>query len=160
MNIPIEIERFLSSGLSASRQIDIGFEIFEFPDLGGVMKFQEGYRINGVTKERETSWPENWVVFGCSNSDPLIYNTDDGTVMFGRHGAGTWKPVTLFSSIAEMSACLVALSDVVLDADDHLYDADFNIKPRYVDAMKRAVSELMGDEQGNVIIESFEITSY
>ncbi len=160
MNIPKELENFLENNLSDLRQIDIGFEIFEFPENVKLIEFQEGYRINGVTKEREKLWHENWLVIGSSNADPLIYNADNGNVMFDRHGSGNWNPVTLFSNIDEMYKCLLALSKIVSEADEDLYDDDFNIQPKNIETMKGTILDVMGEKQGAKIIESFEITSY
>jgi len=160
MEIPKELERFLRQKIPSSGQIDFGFEIFEFPNIENLIEYQKGYRWHGITNEREKGWKENWIVFGSSNADPLIYNTDNKEVLFDRHGAGSWNPVFLFSNLEEMFNCFIKLSDIVKKAGNSLRDKDFNIRSKYVQIIKKTILNDVGLEQGNKIIEIFEIKEY
>ncbi|SFM22271.1 hypothetical protein [Marinobacter zhejiangensis] len=160
MDIPRELQAFLSQNIPPSRQIDIGFELFEFPDAEQLTRFQEGYRWHGLTGERSENWKEHWIVFGASNADPLIYSAENHQVLFDRHGAGGWNPVLLFASLGDMLRCFGELSDIVADAGDQLYDDDFTIQPEYVQAMKSTIVRQVGPEHGNKVIECLEIREY
>jgi len=160
MEIPKEIENFLSQMIPSSGQIDIGFELFEFPSVEKLIEYQIGYRCHAITNEREKDWKENWVVFGASNADPLIYNTNNKEVLFDRHGAGRWSPVTLFTNLNEMYNCFIKISKIIEKAGKNFHDNDFNIRSRYVQIIKNTILNAVGLEQGNRIIEYLEIREY
>ena len=157
MYIPVELKDFLNEKIPLSGQIDIGFELFEFPNAEKLFEFQEGYRWHGLTKERLMGWNEKWIVFGASNADPLIFNASNGEVLFDRHGAGRWNPVTLFHNLDAMNKCFSKISKIVKDADESLHDEDFNIRSEYVQDIKNAIIDSVGSEQGGKIIETLEI---
>lgn len=160
MDIPIELKDFLNEQIPLSGPIDIGFELFEFPSAEKLVGFQEGYRWHGSTKERLMDWHENWIVFGASHADPLIFNTRTGEVLFDRHGAGCWNPVVLFPNLDAMNKCFIKISKIVEDADEDLHDEEFNIRSEYVQDIKNAIINSVGSEQGEKIIEAFEIIEY
>ncbi len=160
METPKELESFLSQKTPSSGQINIGFELFEFPSVEKLSEYQKGYRWHGLTNERVEGWKENWIVFGASNADPLIYNTDNKEVLFDRHGAGSWNPVMLFSNLDEMYKCLFKISKIVGEADEQLHDEDFNIRTKYVQEIKIAILNVVGSAQGKRIIEFLDIREY
>ena len=160
MDIPSELATFLNQEIPFSRQIDIGFELFEFPSVDQLVDFQIGYRWHGLTQERAVDWNGAWIVFGSSNADPLIFDSVNGEVLFARHGAGSWSPVVLFSDLDEMTKCFHRISDVVQAADQNLHDNDLNIRPEYVHDIKQAVIDSVGQEQAERIIEALEIKEF
>jgi hypothetical protein len=160
MEIPKELKNFLSQKILVSGQIDIGFELFEFPDVENLIEIQKGYRWHGITNEREKTWEGNWIVIGTSNADPLIYNTNNNIILFDRHGAGSWNPVFLFSNLEEMLNCFIKISDIVKKAGNSLRDNDFNIRSKYVQTIKNIILKVIGLEQGEKIIEILEIREF
>ncbi|MCP4322410.1 MAG: hypothetical protein GY787_11300, partial [Alteromonadales bacterium] len=155
ISIPEKITRFFNIKLKS--EFDLGFEKFEFPKVDNLNDFQIGYCVHGLTGNACEGWSNNWVVIARSNYDPLIYNSDNGSIMFARHGAGGWEPVPLFSDLEEMLRCFHAISQVVIEADEDLYDDVFNIKLEYVESIKEASQNCLGKEKSDLLIEVFEI---
>jgi hypothetical protein len=128
ISIPEKVISFFNIQLESACEFDLGFERFEFPNVCNINEFQIGYSIHGQTGKAFDGWSPNWIVVARSNYDPLIYNVDNGNVMFARHGAGGWEPITLFSDLEEMLRCFRTLSKIVIEAGEDLYDDDLNIK--------------------------------
>ncbi|MFK8012692.1 MAG: hypothetical protein AB8B80_11660 [Marinicellaceae bacterium] len=160
MEIPKELENFSNQKIPSSSQIDLGFELFEFTSFKNIIEYQKGYRWHGLTNEREKDWKENWIVFGDSNADPLIYNSKSNKILFARHGSGSWSPVLLFSNLDEMLNCFMKISNIVKKAGDNFRDKDFNIRSKYVQIIKNTILNVVGFKQGNKIIEILEIREY
>lgn len=158
--IPQALKPWLSSGIPESRQLDIGFALFEFPRFEDLIDFQMGYRWHGITQMREPAWDDNWLVLASSHGDPLIYHLKNGSILFARHGAGHWAPRLLFADLAQMSLCFNALATLITHAGDALFDDDYNIQPNYVELIKTEIVHHVGLEQGNQIIEQLEIRAY
>ena len=160
LSIPSEVKSFFSINLTGKCQFDLGFERFEFPEINNLNDFQTGYRTHGLTEKLIDAWSSNWIVIASSNADPLIYNSDTGSVMFARHGSGTWEPITLFCNLEEMHRCFSLVADIVTQADEELYDDDFNIKELYVSSIKESIKNFLGEEKGDLLIDTFEIKVY
>lgn len=158
--IPLALKPWLSSDIPESRQLDIGFALFEFPRFEDLIDFQMGYRWHGITQAREPTWDDNWLVLASSYGDPLIYHLKDEHILFARHGACGWKPNLLFTDLAQMSRCFNALAALISDAGDALFDDDDNIQPNYVELIKTEIVHHVGLEQGKQIIEQLEISAY
>ncbi|MDV5389663.1 hypothetical protein [Shewanella xiamenensis] len=47
--IPSALKPFFSTEIPDSRQLDIGFALFEFPRFEDLIDFQMGYRWHGIT---------------------------------------------------------------------------------------------------------------
>jgi len=130
--MPPALKPWFSSDIPESRQLDIGFALFEFPRFEDLIDFQMGYRWHGITQARELA----------------------------RHGACGWKPNLLFTDLAQMSRCFNALAALISDAGDALFDDDDNIQPNYVELIKAKIVNHVGLEQGNQIVEQLEIMAY
>tara|TARA_Y100000296_G_scaffold79328_1_gene103093 strand:+ start:1664 stop:2152 length:489 start_codon:yes stop_codon:yes gene_type:complete len=160
MNVPEEIKNFLCEEITEPRQFDIGFENFEFPKAEQIIDYQMGYRWEGGSGKRLAGWPDNWVVIGHSNADPLIYDTLSGSVNFARHGAGSWIANRLFSDLQMMLECIQELSKIITAAGDNLFDEDFNILSKHVNSMQSLLVDTYGVDVGSKIIEAFEIKDW
>lgn len=160
MEIPLALNKFLTENYSLSPEIDIGFELFKFSSPERLIEFQIGYRWHGLTKERLNQWNQDWIVFGNSNADPLIYNTSSGEVLFDRHGSGKWNPRLLFSNLEEMRQCLLSMSEIVTSAGENLLDDQLSIRSEYVQAIKNIIFDVIGQEKGNLVIHALEIREY
>lgn len=158
--IPPALKPFLSTAIPDSRQLDIGFALFEFPRCEDLIDFQMGYRWHGITRAREPAWDNNWLVLVSSHGDPLIYHLKDGHILFARHGAGRWEPSLLFTDLAQMSRCFNELAALITQAGDALFDDNFDIQPTYVELIKTMIVKHVGLEQGKQIIETLEIMAY
>ncbi|MFB2758727.1 hypothetical protein ACE012_04395 [Shewanella xiamenensis] len=158
--IPATLKPFFSTEIPDSRQLDIGFALFEFPRFEDLIDFQMGYRWHGITQAREPAWDDNWLVLASSYGDPLIYHLKDEHILFARHGACGWKPNLLFTDLAQMSGCFNALATLITHAGEALFDVDYNIQPNYVELIKTEIVHHVGLEQGKQIIEQLEISAY
>ena len=76
------------------------------PRLSKLWKYQDGYRFVGRKREREPSWPDDWLVVADLGADPFILSRSTGIVMLDEHGAGAWEPVEIFPDILTMALCL------------------------------------------------------
>ncbi|MBW3529625.1 MULTISPECIES: hypothetical protein [unclassified Shewanella] len=158
--LPEELCHFLSTAIPDSRQLDIGFALFEFPRVEELIDFQLGYRWHGITRAQESAWDNNWLVLASSHGDPLIYHLKDGHILFARHGAGRWEPCLLFTDLAKMSRCFNEIAALITETDKALFDDNVNIQPTYVELIKAMIVNHVGLEQGNQIIEQLEIMAY
>lgn len=58
-----------------------------------LIKNQEGYSINSLTKQVITDWPQNMVVIGDAGADPFCIDVNagnDAPVYTSTHGTGKW----------------------------------------------------------------------
>jgi hypothetical protein len=98
---------------------------------------QDGYRTG--------DWQNSWLVIGDSSSDPVIADTaGEGTpIALAVHGIGEWRPRWIAPSL---SSFLNALSDWIavlygtFDGEMLDEDADFDIKPGFIDAVGSALA--------------------
>ncbi len=58
-----------------------------------LIKNQEGYSFNPISKEIIKDWPTNFVVIADSGADPYCIDINDphGPVYYSMHGTGTWE---------------------------------------------------------------------
>lgn len=83
--------------------------IFSFAELP---EAQVGYCWVGVDRTPSHSWPATWIVVASVFGDPFFVDTSRGgcPLLLARHGAGSWSPGAVASSMESFIVAAVARS--------------------------------------------------
>ena len=125
--------------------------IFSFGELPAA---QDGYRWIGPGRTPSPSWPGNWVVVASVFDDPFFIDTsiDACPVFFARHGAGTWDPTEIASSMQSFIQGLACFESVLLDGFDlDVWDGD-GLRPDFVGEVKRRLADMLTAEQASAFV--------
>ena len=85
-----------------------------------IQEAQIGYSVdpdgNSLVTNEEGSWKENWLVIGYEDlcGDPIFVDTQtDGWLVYtAMHGAGSWNPILISSSIESFAKALEMISEL------------------------------------------------
>jgi hypothetical protein len=116
----------------------------ELPSLARLWDYQAGYRWNGITGNAVIGWDDNWIVVGSEGGDPYIFDVESGTVLFARHGEGTWRPRKCYPNLPLMVSCLSTLSAIRRAAGKDFVDEDCFVQPKYREAAIAAITKIAG----------------
>jgi hypothetical protein len=122
--------------------------IFSFGELPAA---QAGYRWVGPERTPSPSWPPTWVVVASVFGDPFFIDTsrDGCPVLFARHGAGSWSPTEIASSMELFIVSLVQFESVLLDGFDLDVWNDDGLLPEFVGEVERKLADVLTAEQAS-----------
>ncbi|WP_299442684.1 SMI1/KNR4 family protein [uncultured Aquimarina sp.] len=118
MNLPEDVKDFINKKVELENYCLPHF----YPELNSFEDFQIGYKINGISGEKETGdgdgdFKENWFVI-CAGyaSDPFFIDITEADkkfpVYFSWRGAGKWIAIKVAENINEFSEKLLFLKDL------------------------------------------------
>jgi hypothetical protein len=120
-----------------------------------LVEAQAGYAWHGVTREPSPVWSADWVVVASCSGDPFFVQTtrEPCPVLFARHGAGTWSPIQIASSMESFVAALVEFERVLLaDFASEVFNDD-GLIPAFVEEVERRVGSVLTPEQTARFVE-------
>jgi hypothetical protein len=120
--------------------------VFAYDEL---VSAQAGYRWIGDGPTRSPEWPEAWVVVAAASGDPFLVDvTKEGCpVSFARHGAGSWTPIEVASSMVTFLEALARFEEILLgDFDLDVFDDD-GLLPQFVQAVERELGGVLSSDQ-------------
>jgi hypothetical protein len=124
------------------------------PALSKLRAHQTGYRTHGITYERIDDWDDDWLVIADQGGDPFIFSRSGGGFLHAVHGEGVWEPIRMWDSLVEMATTLAIIGEIVNTSGQELTDADSLIFPRYRQAARQRIGEVLNSEGGaDVLLE-------
>jgi hypothetical protein len=118
---------------------------FWLPPLGRLWALQAGYRWDGRTGNRLAAWRDEWLVVAEQGGDPFVLDRTDGAILHGHHGRGAWSLPPIFADVFAMALVLGTIGLVHGEAGADLCDAEFELRPRWRDALRARLVPLLGD---------------
>jgi hypothetical protein len=115
-----------------------------FPSLAGLWKFQAGYRWNGLNKEPNDDWNDEWLVVADEGGDPFIFDRTSGAILHAYHGEGEWDAREMFPDLNTMAACLAQVGAIVREFRDDYKEEDCSIRPKFRLLALERLQELVG----------------
>ncbi|MDH7444806.1 SMI1/KNR4 family protein [Aquimarina sp. 2201CG14-23] len=124
MKLPKEIQEFISKGVELENYCLPHF----YPELDSFEDFQIGYKVNGVSGEKETGTKEGdfkeawYVICSAYANDPFFIDITEMNknfpVYFAWHGAGKWTAIKVAENISDFSNKIKLLKDLETSNDD------------------------------------------
>lgn len=122
--------------------------VFAFSELPAA---QAGYRWVGADRAPAPSWERNWVVVASVFGDPFLIDTstESCSVLFARHGAGSWSPTEVASSMEAFLEALAVFEEVLLRRFDLDVWGDDGLLPKFVQDVERELLGILGTDQAS-----------
>jgi hypothetical protein len=146
---------YADSGPAEGNSIPWVVERLSVFSITELVEAQAGYRWEGITREPSPVWWADWVVVASASGDPFFLDTtrEPCPVLFARHGAGTWSPIEIASSMESFVAALVEFEQVLLsDFGREVFD-DNGLLPAFVLEVDRRVGSVLTADQTARFIE-------
>jgi hypothetical protein len=140
---------YAESGPAERSSIPWVVEDMSFFSVRELVSAQEGYRWIGAEREPSPLWSADWVVVASVYGDPFFVHTtrESCPVLFARHGAGTWSPTEIASSMESFVAALVEFEQVLLgDFRLEVWNDD-GLIPAFVQDVEQRVGTVLTTDQ-------------
>lgn len=127
------------------------FSFSELPDA------QVGYSV-ATDHAPSAAWSHTWVVVGTALGDPFFIDVsrENCPVLFARHGAGSWSPTEVASSMAAFIESLAHFERVLLgDFNRQVWDED-GLLPAFAREVERGLAEVLTPEQASAFVALLE----
>ncbi|MBU9614225.1 hypothetical protein KTE96_21035 [Burkholderia multivorans] len=115
---------------------------------------QIGYRVD-ASGGRLSAWKDEWLVLGQISGDPIIgeFNKKDCTILFVRHGSGSWRANHVSNDITTFADVLHIWCDLFITkyAKD-VYDDTLALRPDFLAELRQRVSQKLSNTQTDVFM--------
>lgn len=113
---------------------------------------QTGYRVD-ASGRRLSGWHDDWIVLGQMGGDPVIV-VPGGDVLFDRHGAGSWAPSRVASSLTHFAHALCIWCELYVGKYSRdIFDDTYEIRPAFLAEVRSRISEALPDAEAVVFLE-------
>ncbi|MBR8060214.1 hypothetical protein [Burkholderia dolosa] len=115
---------------------------------------QIGYRVDASGKVLP-DWKDEWLVLGQISGDPIIGEFDKSTctILFARHGAGSWQANPVSADIATFAVVLQIWCDLFITKySKNVYDDTFAIRSDFLVELRQRVSQWLSSAQTDVFM--------
>ncbi|KVF11846.1 hypothetical protein WJ06_33490 [Burkholderia cepacia] len=113
---------------------------------------QTGYRVD-ASGRRLSGWHDDWIVLGQMGGDPVIV-VPGGDVLFDRHGAGSWAPLRVASSLTHFAHALYIWCELYVGKYSRdIVDDTYEIRPAFLAEVRARISEALPDAEAVVFLE-------
>ncbi|NHB07380.1 hypothetical protein GWK53_12750 [Burkholderia cepacia] len=113
---------------------------------------QTGYRVD-ASGRRLSGWHDDWIVLGQMGGDPVIV-VPGGDVLFDRHGAGSWGPSRVASSLAHFAHTLCIWCELYVGRYSRdIFDDTYEIRPAFLAEVRARIGEALPDVEAAVFME-------
>lgn len=128
--------------------------IYSFDEL---VTRQDGYRWFGGSRTPEPEWRPEWIVVADASADPFMadISQENLPVLFARHGAGTWMPVEVASSMPAFLDAVIAYERVLLERfAGEPFDADSEYVPGFLEAVGERLGQVLDPAQAAALLNA------
>ncbi|KVS59519.1 hypothetical protein WK41_35210 [Burkholderia cepacia] len=113
---------------------------------------QTGYRVD-ASGRRLSGWHDDWIVLGQMGGDPVIV-VPGGDVLFDRHGAGSWAPSRVASSLTHFAHALCIWCELYVGRYSRdIFDDTYEIRPAFLAEVRARIDEALPDAEAAVFME-------
>lgn len=114
-----------------------------------ITQVQTGYGVDAQGKSLP-GWHPSWFVIGQLSGDPIIAKVDgpNCSVLFARHGAGTWAPQDLASTPSQFAQSIKTWCDLfVVEFGKKIYNDDFSVRADFLEQLRQSLDPVLSEPQ-------------
>jgi hypothetical protein len=115
-----KLEDFL---INDYKTISINYADLEIANASSFEKLQDGYRVNGLTKnsllgKKPGDWKNEWYVIGSLEGNPIFIDVTDNTVYTASHGMGDWEEEKICDTLGDFKKLLDQLKSLAIGREN------------------------------------------
>lgn len=119
-----------------------------------IAQVQTGYSVDAQGKLLP-GWHPSWFVIGHLSGDPIVAKTDDAacSVLFARHGTGTWNPQELAATPAQFAKSIKTWCDLfVIEFSKKIYNDDFSVRADILERLRQSLDLVLSEPQKKTFV--------
>lgn len=164
--LPDEIARFYQEVGPLGERGRKGYEGVTFPGHGNdiylvplarLWKEQASYRWDGRTGEPIDEWPSQWIVLAWEGVDAYIFDDETKSMLFALSGGWPDDVHPIGGGPAEVVGALALFRLRYEEAGDDALTADYELRPEWVESVRKELIEEFGPAGEGVVKVAIEI---